>query len=227
MPCAQADRIRRRARLHRLHGCKDRAFTRRGAAAALHSLTHVVDDLDVEATAAEALRQGAWCGGVREYAAQQRLMARHEALGWVDATVVEAFADGAHWLFVAGWGSETLTLHPWNHAPLELPLDSFEAYRRFHLRALTHRFGTTVDPLLGAARRWDVLDECPSCGLEQLRERADGDLSEDEMYVIGTVSSQICCGLHADVVAWQHLHPDGSWTREKTRNARSMFDENK
>ena len=55
----------------------------------------------------------------------------------------------------------------------------------------------------------------------------NGDLSEDEMYVIGTVSSQVCRGLHADVVAWQHLHPDGSWTREKTRNAMSMFDENK
>ena len=68
--------------------------------------------------------QAAGAFGWRRYAAGQKLMVRRGPGEWVDAEVQCAAAPGdtAHQLRPeAGGGEQTLSLHPWNHAPLELP----------------------------------------------------------------------------------------------------------
>ena len=49
-------------------------------------------------------------------------------------------------------------LHPWNHAPLELPLDTFEVLRVWHLEVLRAQHSHIADGLSG--RRLDELQQC-------------------------------------------------------------------
>ena len=52
----------------------------------------------------------------------------------------------------------SLMLHPWNHAPRELPADAFEALRGWWLQSLRAQHAHITDPLSG--RRLDTLEQC-------------------------------------------------------------------
>eukprot|EP00900_Chrysochromulina_parva_P014337 jgi/Chrpa1/22904/Chrysochromulina_OHIO_Genome00027903-RA len=110
--------------------------------------------------ATTALRSSG-ASGARRYAAGQPLTVR-TAGGWRDADVAAVGADGlCHSLtFLEGSGEPpaTLTLHPWNHAPRELPQVAFEALRAWWTRELRARQGGIADALTG--HRLDALQQC-------------------------------------------------------------------
>jgi hypothetical protein len=89
--------------------------------------------------------------GARRYAAGQALTVR-TAAGWRDGDVVTAGADGLwHLLTFEGSGEPpaTLTLHPWNHAPRELPHTAYEAMRDWWARSLRANHAHIPDALTG------------------------------------------------------------------------------
>jgi Ran GTPase-activating protein 1 len=114
----------------------------------------------LEAMATTALRSSG-ASGARRYAAGQPLTVR-TAGSWRDADVATVGADGlCHLLtFLEGSGEPpaTLTLHPWNHAPRELPQVAFEALRAWWTRALCAQHGGIADALTG--HRLDALQQC-------------------------------------------------------------------
>jgi hypothetical protein len=98
--------------------------------------------------------------GARRYAAGQPLTVR-TAGGWRDADVATAGADGLrHLLEFEGSGEPpaTLTLHPWNHAPRELPHAAYEAMRVWWARWLGTQHACIADALTG--KRLDALQQC-------------------------------------------------------------------
>ena len=165
------DRPLRVAERHEEREFEGALYALRAAEGAVLSLHAVVASVWVEAVAADAIRS-ARAGGLRWYGAGQPLVVRHEAIGWVEAEAVAAEADGRHWLHIPSWGSEVFLLHPWNHAPYELSMDSYDRLRRHHTHATALLHRTTRDPLTG--RAWDVLEHCVSVGLEG---RANADAS--------------------------------------------------
>ena len=96
--------------------------------------------LSAEALAARAFAAtGAM--GVRAYAPDQPLVVR----------------EGGAWRERTGADART-ALHPWNHAPRELPCAAFETMRTWWLGALRAQHSHVVDPLSG--RRFDVMKQC-------------------------------------------------------------------
>jgi Ran GTPase-activating protein (RanGAP) involved in mRNA processing and transport len=115
----------------------------------------------LEAALTAALRSSGALGA-RRYAAGQPLTVR-TAGGWRDANVASTGADGLrHGLsFLEGSSGEppaTLTLHPWNHAPRELPHAAFEALSRWLTRKLRKQHSQIFDALSG--KRLDALQQC-------------------------------------------------------------------
>ena len=104
--------------------------------------------LHPEALAAAALHTSGGVGA-RMYAAGQKLTVRHVG-GWHDAEVGKG---GVVWLE----GGRTVDLHPWNHAPLELPSDGFEKVRDWHLNSLRVQHSHIIDALSG--QRLDSLQQ--------------------------------------------------------------------
>jgi len=128
--------------------------------AALGKVREAVERLQLEAMVTTALRSSG-ASGARRYAAGQPLTVR-TAGGWRDADVATVGADGlCHGLtFLEGSGEPpaTLTLHPWNHAPRELPQVAFEALRAWWRRGLRAQHGGIADALTG--HRLDALQQC-------------------------------------------------------------------
>jgi len=131
--------------------------------AALGKVREAVERLQpvaLEAMATTALRSSG-ASGARRYATGQPLTVR-TAGGWRDADVAAVGADGlCHGLtFLEGSGEPpaTLTLHPWNHAPRELPQVAFEALRAWWRRGLRAQHGGIADALTGY--RLDALQQC-------------------------------------------------------------------
>eukprot|EP00312_Isochrysidales_sp_CCMP1244_P014706 CAMPEP_0202741946 /NCGR_PEP_ID=MMETSP1388-20130828/4654_1 /ASSEMBLY_ACC=CAM_ASM_000864 /TAXON_ID=37098 /ORGANISM="Isochrysis sp, Strain CCMP1244" /LENGTH=1959 /DNA_ID=CAMNT_0049408819 /DNA_START=358 /DNA_END=6236 /DNA_ORIENTATION=+ len=114
--------------------------------------------LDV-ASAATLRATGA--AGVRSYASGQQLTVRH-AGEWRDATV-----DGGC-VRIEG---ATVTLHPWNHAPLELPLAAFEVLCDWWKQTLRLQHSHLADTLTGC--RLDVLQQCVAIDLHGSGSAAD------------------------------------------------------
>jgi hypothetical protein len=114
----------------------------------------------LEAALTAALRSSG-ASGARRYAAGQPLTVR-TAGGWRDAEVEAVGADGLrHGLtFLEGSGEPpaTLTLHPWNHAPRELPHAAFEALSRWWTRELRKQHSQIFDALSG--NPLDALQQC-------------------------------------------------------------------
>eukprot|EP00966_Prymnesium_polylepis_P064187 1488119-Prymnesium_polylepis.1 len=119
-------------------------------------LRDVVDELrkrvellpqDPEALAAIALRSSGLCGA-RHYANGQWLTVLREGT-WVDSKVDE------RGVYVEG---HIVTLHPWNHAPRELPRACFEALLGWWESVLRVQHSHILDALTG--RRLDVLQQC-------------------------------------------------------------------
>jgi Ran GTPase-activating protein (RanGAP) involved in mRNA processing and transport len=131
--------------------------------AALGNVRAAVERLQpvaLEAALTAALRSSG-ASGARRYAAGQPLTVRM-AGGWRDADVATAGADGlCHLLtFLEGSGEPpaTLTLHPWNHAPRELPHAAFEAMSRWWTRELRKQHSQIFDALSGSPL--DALQQC-------------------------------------------------------------------
>jgi len=128
--------------------------------AALGKVCEAVERLQLEAMATTALRSSG-ASGARRYAAGQPLTMR-TASGWRDADVATVGADGLCHLLTLLEGSgdppPTLTLHPWNHAPRELPQVAFEALRAWWTRELRAQHGGIADALTG--HRLDALQQC-------------------------------------------------------------------
>ena len=87
--------------------------------------------------------------------------------GWIDVTVTSppctegeeaAEARGVHTLRRADGSTISLSLHPWNHGPLDLPAARFDAVRKKHASMLSVQHATLVDAMSG--RRLDVLEQC-------------------------------------------------------------------
>ena len=83
--------------------------------------------------------------GIRRYAAGQWLAVWHEA-AWRDVEVLEATSTQQHRLRIDGGGELTLALHPWNHAPLELPIAQFAELMR-RCERIGARAAPAVPPL--------------------------------------------------------------------------------
>jgi hypothetical protein len=116
---------------------------------------------DPELVAAAALRRSGALGTWR-YAAGQWLSVRHDG-AWCDAEVVRSGTK--HELRVlptttttSGVDEMLLQLHPWNHAPRELPLAAFEALREWWAQSMRAQHTSIADVLTG--RRLDALQQC-------------------------------------------------------------------
>jgi hypothetical protein len=115
----------------------------------------------LEAMLTAALRSSG-ASGARRYAAGQPLTVR-TAGGWRDADLATAGADGlCHGLaFLEGSSGEppaTLALHPWNHAPRELPHAAYEAMHEWWTRKLRKQHTQIFDALSG--NPLDALQQC-------------------------------------------------------------------
>ena len=128
--------------------------------AMLENVRAAVERLQPEAMVTAALRSSG-ASGARRYAAGQPLTVR-TAGGWRDADVATVGADGlCHGLtFLEGSGEPpaTLTLHPWNHAPRELPHAAYEAMRAWWAPWLGAQHAQIADALTG--KRLDALQQC-------------------------------------------------------------------
>ena len=95
-----------------------------------HVLTFGTLQETVEALAIDQLTN---IGGlnVRSYAIGQRLLV-HQNGAWLEQAVAHSERSSAQHQLEANGGQLSITLHPWNHAPLVLPLASFEALRSRH-----------------------------------------------------------------------------------------------
>jgi hypothetical protein len=117
----------------------------------------------VERWALERLRANG-IAGWRAYAEGQRLVVCTGG-AWVDA-VVDTPADrpgDAHRITVGhNEACEALALHPWNHAPMELPCADFETVQSQYARSMRAQHATIVDPLSGV--RLDVRTERSNSG---------------------------------------------------------------
>ena len=145
-------------RKHRAHGARG---GQRCAVVAIGKVRAAIERLQPEALVTTALLSSGTIGS-RRYAAGQPLTVR-TAGGWRDADVATAGADGLCHLvtFLEGSSGEppaTLTLHPWNHAPRELPQVAFEALRAWWRRELCAQHGGIADALTG--HRLDALQQC-------------------------------------------------------------------
>ena len=120
----------------------------------------------LEAALTAALRSSG-ASGARRYAAGQPLTVR-TAGGWRDADVATVGADGlCHGLtFLEGSGEPpaTLTLHPWNHAPRELPHAAYEVMRDWWARSLRANHAHIPDALTG--KRLDALQQCVAISVD-------------------------------------------------------------
>jgi len=111
----------------------------------MNSVRASLDRLVPEALAVVAWRAGGMAGA-RRYAAGQRLVVRDADGDWREAAAGEARTlHGA-------------ALHPWNHAPLEVPVPVFETFRAWHTTALRAQHSHIADALSG--RRLDALEQC-------------------------------------------------------------------
>ena len=126
---------------------RDRAgLAREGAhvevvARAFQQLRSAVQGLHPEALAAAALCTSGACGA-RWYAQGQWLTLYGASGEWEDVQVA----------------SQALALHPWNHAPRELPHNAFEAMRTSWVGAMRGQHAHIIDALSG--QTLDALQQC-------------------------------------------------------------------
>jgi hypothetical protein len=95
---------------------------------------------------------------------------------WLEQAVTHSASGSArHDLW--GNGNRTgITLHPWNHAPLVLPLASFEALRARHASTLRSQHASIVDALSG--QRLDIFEQCVPIEVVTTSEQPSSDLAK-------------------------------------------------
>ena len=153
---AQAIRQAAEAAVQRLQAVSvDTSVLRKSVSRAsnITQLGEATGECSLESLAADILR-ATGIAALRFYAAGQSLSVRLDGRGWVDAEVV----DNAR-VRIAESGEEfSVRLHPWNHAPRQLPLPAFEELRSWYAKALQAQHAHILDALSG--RRLDVLEQC-------------------------------------------------------------------
>ena len=126
----------------------------------LDDLERLVKELDVvnlEDAVTQMVRE-AGVSGVRQYAVGQQLTFRLDNGSWTDAKVTEV-AGIAHTLRVNSSSKmDKVQLHPWNHAPREMPQAAFDELHAWWVATLRTRHTDFVDPLSGV--RLNVLQQC-------------------------------------------------------------------
>jgi hypothetical protein len=128
---------------------------------------------EAEGLAAESLRAGG-AVGVRRYVVGQLLTVRI-CPKWCDAEVEETAREGSFVHIVRCQGDATpvsLELHPWSHAPRELPMEAFEALRIWHIQKLRASHAFIVDALSGA--KLDALEQCIPIGVIKQQQQLHG-----------------------------------------------------
>ena len=154
------------------------------AAGAVQSLLAQLAQLQPEALAATALRATGGMGA-RRYRPGQWLTVRAKGK-WVDAEV----AEGG--VIVTSDGQEA-QLHPWNHAPRELPCDSFEVMRAWWKAALRKQHQYIHDALTGKPLR--VLDQTVPIDVLADAELAGIKSALDLGYKLTELHTKCCLGL--------------------------------
>ena len=151
----------------------------------------------------------AWLGAHPRLAQCDRVYARGQHLsvrmlsGWQDVRVLEA-GGSSHRVTPAEGGEETLlTLHPWNHSPLQLPSADCEAGLARHMRLLQARNASMTDALSG--ERLDIFKQSVPIEVEgetlqvaNAKGLAAQVLEEYDRRLDGDVSSRACFLLVAD-----------------------------
>ena len=163
---------------------RDRAgLAREGAhvevvARAFQQLRSAVQGLHPEALAAAALRTSGACGA-RRYAQGQWLTLYGASGEWEDVQVA----------------SQALALHPWNHAPRELPHNAFEAMRTSWVGAMRGQHAHIIDALSG--QTLDALQQCVAIDVQGAIALASADafglsewLAAQHAHIVDALSGQ-------------------------------------
>jgi len=136
------------------------------------------EKLDLQATVeAWSIDQLTNLGGlsIRSYAVSQRLLVHKNGAWHEQAVTHSAHGSTQHQLEGSG-GQLSIALHPWNHAPLVLPLASFESLRSRHGSTLCSEHASIVDALSG--QRLDIFDQCVPIKVVATAEQASPSLAE-------------------------------------------------
>jgi hypothetical protein len=126
---------------------------------------------------------------IRSYAVGQRLLV-HQNGAWLEQAVTHSARGSAQHQFEGNGDQLSITLHPWNHAPLDLPLASFEALRVRHASTLRTQHASIVDALSG--QRLDIFDQCVPIkvvtkaehtltNLKNMTEKSQGEEAEEKL----------------------------------------------
>ena len=124
--------------------------------------------------------------GVRRYESGQLLWLR---IGkkWHDGVVDEAGEE--HCVRYEAGRKTSVALHPWNHAPRQLPLEAFESILRWYTQSMRAKHKHVLDALSG--RRLDTLEQCVAVQVEG-RRAGYGAITD-----VRSLSSWLC-SLHAE-----------------------------
>ena len=111
---------------------------------------------------------------VRSYAVGQRLLVHKDGM-WLKQAVTRSAPGGAQHELEGTNGQFSIALHPWNHAPLVLPLADFEALRARHASTLQSQHASIVDALSG--QRLNILEQCVPIKVVMMTEQLSSDLA--------------------------------------------------
>lgn len=99
--------------------------------------------------------------GARRYAAGQWLSVQHSG-AWRDAEVLAAGSE--HRLYIEDEGEVSVALHPWNHAPRDLPLDAFTILHEWWAQTLQMQHKFITDALTGS--KLNAMEQCVAIKVE-------------------------------------------------------------
>ena len=123
---------------------------------ALERVRRELNKVHQDGIASEVMRTSG-AVGARCYAPGQWITVRDKDGIWCDAQV-DACEEGIRHRMLHDGRPVCLDLHPWNHAPRELPHATFETLRRWYLDAMRKQHAHVFDALTG--QRLDVMQQC-------------------------------------------------------------------
>ena len=140
----------------------------------------------VEAPAVVFRATGA--AGERRYGSGQWLTVQQSDGLWADVLVSTDGAQSGH----------DLSLHPWNHAPRELPQQDYEVLREWWMQTLVVKHSDITDALTG--KRLDVLQQCVAINMDGV-EAADVNDASSLSKWLSTCHADRCKGGAVDTPA--------------------------
>ena len=140
----------------------------------------------VEAPAVVLRATGA--AGERRYGSGQWLTIQQSDGLWADVLVSTDGAQSGH----------DLSLHPWNHAPRELPQQDYEVLREWWMQTLVVKHSDISDALTG--KRLDVLQQCVAINMDGAEAAGVNDASSLSKW-LSTCHADRCKGGAVDTPA--------------------------